>query len=109
MGDGDGVNPSPVVASSGPDGFNIPVALASNNRCYKLCDTAAQDAIGNRDYGRRLRRQSESSTPNGSRMPEEADCCQTTEACLSFIFSALPEVYRDRVIEGCEPFYKGRG
>ena len=75
MRDGGEVNPSPVAASSGPDGSNVPVSLASNNRCCKLRDTAAEDAIGSRDYERRLRRQSKSSIQLGIGLgcQEEAD------------------------------------
>ena len=60
--DGGEVNPSPVAASSGPDGFNVPVSLASNNRYCELRETAAEDAIGGRDYERRLHWQPKSST-----------------------------------------------
>ena len=93
MRDGDEVNPSPVVASSGPDGFNVPVSLAFNNRCCKLRNTAAGDAIGNRDHRRRLRRQSKISTQleMGPGRQEEADYRQTMRVYLSFIFSTLPK------------------
>ncbi|KIJ21374.1 hypothetical protein PAXINDRAFT_104411 [Paxillus involutus ATCC 200175] len=46
-----------------PDDVNVQVSLASNNRLRKLRDASSEDAVGGREYERRLRRQYERINP----------------------------------------------
>lgn len=46
-----------------PDDANLNVSLASNKRLRKLRDTVSEDAVGGREYERRLRRQFEKINP----------------------------------------------
>lgn len=46
-----------------PDDANLNVSLASNRRLRKLRDAASEDAVGGKEYERRLRRQFEKINP----------------------------------------------
>ena len=74
------------------------VSFATSRQKTRLAIVVANDDSGNRKVQLEM----------GLGCQEEADYRQTTEVYTFFIFGALPQNHRYRVIKGREPFYEGR-